>query len=124
MHKIMKHFANTAARHGWWGEQFALLALLFKGYRPLARNWRGSSAEVDILVWKKNTLVLVEVKFRREQLLAHNALRPDQAQRLKHQAQRLRSRYPELTIRGDLLLVYPHFPFIEHHQNALALDEG
>lgn len=109
-------------RDGWLAEQIALLYLMLRGYRPLRRNWRGGGAEVDLLVWKRDVLVVVEVKYRATTLGAHHALGPAQAKRLQHQAQRLRGRYPNLVVRGDVLLVYPRWPFIEHHPQALALD--
>lgn len=47
------------------GESLAALLLRIKGYRIVARNWRCSLGEIDIVAWHGETLVFVEVKARR-----------------------------------------------------------
>lgn len=46
------------------GEALASSFLESKGYRILERNWRYRKAEVDIISFKENFLVAVEVKTR------------------------------------------------------------
>lgn len=46
------------------GEQIAVDFLIQNGYEIKERNWRFKKAELDIIVQKENTLVLVEVKTR------------------------------------------------------------
>ena len=50
-------FGQTAENH-------AALFLQKKGYAVLARNFRYLKAEIDLIVRKENTLVVVEVKAR------------------------------------------------------------
>ena len=54
---------NTSAK-GHAGEEEAANFLTSKGYRILARNYRGRGGEIDIIAQYKKTLVFVEVKAR------------------------------------------------------------
>ena len=47
------------------GERLAAQLLTQKGMRILARNWRCSRGEIDIIARDRDTLVIVEVKTRR-----------------------------------------------------------
>lgn len=47
------------------GEDMAAAHLLRNGYRILHRNWRSGKRELDIVAEKGTTLVVVEVKTRR-----------------------------------------------------------
>jgi len=50
---------------GEWGEEYAVLYLIKKGYTILDRNWFYDKAELDIVCQKdKDTLIVVEVKTR------------------------------------------------------------
>ncbi|MGB0427567.1 MAG: YraN family protein [Flavobacteriales bacterium] len=49
---------------GKWGEQLAHQFLTTKGYVILFRNWRSKKAEVDLIAFYKNRIILVEVKTR------------------------------------------------------------
>jgi putative endonuclease len=56
---------STKQAVGAWGERLAAQHLLAAGYRIVARNWRCSAGEVDIIAWHAETLVFCEVKTRR-----------------------------------------------------------
>jgi len=62
-------------RLGWWGETLALWWLRAKGMRLVARNWRCSLGELDLVMRDGETLVFVEVKTR----TSHNAGLPEEA---------------------------------------------
>jgi putative endonuclease len=50
-----------------WGhlaEYIALLALMLKGYRPLARRFCAGGGEIDLVMARGNVIVFVEVKAR------------------------------------------------------------
>ncbi|MCR4580457.1 MAG: YraN family protein [Treponema sp.] len=44
------------------GENRACLYLEEKGYKIIDRNWRTQRGEIDIIAYKENTIVFVEVK--------------------------------------------------------------
>ena len=46
------------------GEQIAAEFLLNKGYIIVHRNWRSGKKEIDIIAFKDNVLVIVEIKTR------------------------------------------------------------
>jgi len=46
------------------GEQIAADFLLNKGYIIVHRNWRSGKKEIDIIAFKDNVLVIVEIKTR------------------------------------------------------------
>jgi putative endonuclease len=45
-------------------EWIALLFLMMKGFRPLARRYAASGGEIDLIVVRGDTIVFVEVKAR------------------------------------------------------------
>lgn len=56
---------DNRKRLGAWGESVAALQLEADGYRIVARNWRCSQGEVDLIAQTGEELVFVEVKTRR-----------------------------------------------------------
>jgi putative endonuclease len=53
---------------GKWGEDMAAAYLLEKGYSILERDWKSGHHDLDIIAQEGNTLVVVEVKTRRNRL--------------------------------------------------------
>lgn len=100
-------------------EALARLLLRLKGYRILAHNRAFHGVEVDILAARGRTLVLVEVKYRQSREKSHLALHPEQRRRLRRQGQQLadENRYFE-DARLDVVLFFPHRPFVQHIPNA------
>lgn len=58
---------------GAFGEEKAAEYLTNKGYIIKERNWRCGKLELDIVTVHNNTLVIVEVKTRKENYLLHPA---------------------------------------------------
>ncbi|MEV6690657.1 YraN family protein [Micromonospora sp. NPDC051196] len=50
---------------GEYGERCAVRHLIEAGLRPVARNWRCPSGEIDIIAWDGPVLAICEVKTRR-----------------------------------------------------------
>jgi putative endonuclease len=112
----MFHFSKAFT--GKLGENLAMLALYLKGYQLLSYDQKGRYAQVDVLAKKRQILCVVEVKVRQTKGKAHLALHPAQRERLQHQAQDWSSRYKCEAVRLDAVLIFPHWPFIEHVKNA------
>lgn len=105
-------------------EYIALLYLLSKGYRFVAKNYitgRGTQAgEIDLIVKKDNVLVFVEVKERQTLEAAAYAISERQQQRLIKGAEAFLQQNPQyqnFDIRFDAVLI--KYPFhITHIKNA------
>ena len=53
---------------GKWGEDVALAYLLDQGYRLLDRNWHQGHRDLDLIMQQDDTIVIVEVRTRRNNL--------------------------------------------------------
>lgn len=60
---------------GKWGEEIAANYLATKGYHIQERDWHSGHRDLDIIAWDGDTLVIVEVKTRRNNLF----MEPEQA---------------------------------------------
>ncbi len=56
---------KNSQNYGAWGEEAAVSYLKARGYEILERNWRYKHLEIDIIAKKAETLVIVEVKSRK-----------------------------------------------------------
>lgn len=76
-------------RLGRWGEDVAAQHLVGRGYTIVARNWRCSLGEIDIVAQNAERLALVEVKTRRGDAAGspEEAISPHKAARLLALAQ-------------------------------------
>ena len=59
------------------GEEAAAEYLVARGWRVLARGWRGAGREIDLVVERDGVVALVEVKTRRKGSLAPPAAAVD-----------------------------------------------
>ena len=91
------------------GERAALAAYQRRGYRLLARNWRCSVGELDLVLAGPGTVVFCEVKARTSAALGgpHEAVSPSKQRRLRTLAEAfLRSRpLPARSYRFDVASV-------------------
>jgi putative endonuclease len=97
------------ARHdGSWAETIAVWRLRCAGYRILARNWRCTLGEIDIVARKGRILAIVEVKSRSDLTGALAALGPRQQARLVRAAQAFQAQHRDclgLQLRFDAVAV-------------------
>ncbi|MEV5974409.1 YraN family protein [Streptomyces sp. NPDC051921] len=80
---------NATRALGQYGEELAARLLTAAGLQILATNWRcGRTGEIDIVARDGDTLVVCEVKTRREGAFEHPmaAVTPRKAARLRHLA--------------------------------------
>lgn len=106
-----------AWRRGWRAESAAALALRLKGYRILARRFRGPGGEIDLVARRGDTLAIVEVKTRADPDAALTAVTPRQRARVERAARAVLATLPDATwaatatVRFDVIIVYPwHWP--------------
>jgi putative endonuclease len=105
------------------GEQLALHFLLCLGYSLLERNYRFHRGEIDLIVQKENTLVIVEVKARK----AGTMLSPQHAVTRRKQKHLIRTANAYLQLnqldvdtRFDIISIigFGENVHIEHLENA------
>jgi putative endonuclease len=109
---------STLAQHvrlGEWGERTAARRLSRRGYRIIARNYRASGAEIDLIALDGDTLVFVEVKTRRTDVCGEGTEAVDSRKRVQikraaaHFIQRHRA--DERAIRFDVVALRSVGPF-------------
>jgi putative endonuclease len=101
---------QVAFRLGLSAESRAAAFLIAKGYRIVARRWRSSVGEVDIVARRRRTLVFVEVKARERLDDAAEAVILRQQRRIIAAAEAWLASHPDdvnSDIRFDVMLVAP-----------------
>lgn len=91
-------------------ELIALLSLMVRGYRPVARNLKTPVGEIDLIMRRGRVLAVVEVKTRGSYADAAEAISPQQQARIRRATEWLLASRPDLaqlTIRFDAVLVLP-----------------
>jgi putative endonuclease len=107
------------------GENIAVDYLLHKDYQILERNWRLGHKEIDIIAFKDNMLVIVEVKTRKSETYGEpeNAV-GDSKQRTLVCAANAYVRYKNLDVdvRFDIIsiIVNERGQHIEHIEDAFT----
>ena len=90
------------------GEQIAEDFLLKKGYSIINKNWRHGKKEIDLVVYKNNTLVIVEVKTRSGTFsgFPEEAVNARKKQHLRDAAAAYQTAFPEYVhIRHDIISI-------------------
>ena len=91
-------------------EWIALLFLISKGYRPLARRYAASGGEIDLIVRRGDTIAFVEVKARGTMEDALSAITATKRRRFSRAARAWLARHPwaaAKTWRADAVFVAP-----------------
>jgi len=99
-----------AYRSGLWAEALCRFVLRTKGYRIVATRHRSWQGETDIIAVRRRSLVFVEVKARKTELEAAEAIKSRQRERMERCAAEFVSRNPRYAgynIRFDAMLVTP-----------------
>lgn len=97
-------------RAGRRAETVARVLLRLKGYRVLARRFRGLRGEVDLIAQRGAVVAFVEVKWRPTAVLAAESVSPRQRARIVAAAEEFVAARPRLWrhgIRFDAILVAP-----------------
>jgi putative endonuclease len=106
-------------------EAVALLCLMAKGYRPLARRYAAAGGEIDLIVRRGGTVAFVEVKARGRMDDALTAITPAKRRRFSRAARAWLARNPWAagkTWRADAVFVAPR-RWPRHVEAAFELEE-
>ena len=101
---------RAAHRRGHAAETLALVLLLAKGYRPLARRFKAAGGEIDLVMRRGRTVAFVEVKARADLEGALAAIDARKRERFCRAARAFAARHPSLaglTLRADAVLLAP-----------------
>lgn len=101
---------RTAERRGHAAERLAALALRVKGYRIIARRYRTNLGEIDIIARKGDLVAFIEVKARRLEQAAVDAVSYSAQGRIRAASDLWLSRQPDavrLSLRYDIVAVRP-----------------
>ncbi|KQV10474.1 hypothetical protein ASC97_17180 [Rhizobium sp. Root1203] len=109
---------RRALRRGHVSEYLAAVFLMLKGYRIVALRYRTRLGEIDIIARKRNVAVFVEVKARRDQMSAIDAVSHTAQNRIRAASDLWLARqrdYALLSQRYDIVAIVPgrlprHFP--------------
>ena len=126
MLKKAQHHRRVTYTAGKRAEWLALIYLLFKGYRPVARRYKCPAGEVDLIVARRNLVVFVEVKYRADRDTAAFSITLKQQSRIIRAAQywtlKNQRNYPQ-EMRFDAILLAPwRWPM--HIENAFVDNMG
>ena len=118
--------ARRRATHGRGlsAEALALIALMLKGYRPLARRFVASGGEIDLIVRRGRTIAFVEVKARTTLDAAALAIDARKRARLSRAARAWLARHPhpaDAILRADAVFVAPR-RWPRHLPNAFEIE--
>ncbi len=119
---------SSRQRVGRWGEQAAAEYLEKQGYQILARNFRSSREEIDIVARQENALVFVEVKTRSSNRYGYpeHSVTPRKRQRILRAAETYILEHPEFrTWRVDVIAVEGETgkAKIVHFENVTTYDK-
>jgi putative endonuclease len=107
-------------------EWLALLFLVTKGYRPLARRYAASGGEIDLIVMRGDTIAFVEVKARGLLSDAFIAITPAKRRRFSRAVRAWLSRNDWAagkTWRADAVFIAPK-TWPQHIVSAFELEMG
>ncbi len=105
-------------------ETVALLFLMVKGYRPLARRFSAAGGEIDLILGRGSTIVFVEVKARGLMDDALTAITATKRRRFSRAARAWLARHPgsaDKTWRADAVFVAP-WSLPRHVEHAFELE--
>jgi|HubBroStandDraft_1064217.scaffolds.fasta_scaffold00020_47 putative endonuclease len=101
---------RNAERLGRRAEFLCTLVLRLKGWRILARHWKSSSGEIDIIARRGRILAFIEVKARGDAAAAAESLTRKQQARIARAASQFmagKAKLQSLDPRFDIMLVVP-----------------
>lgn len=114
---------QAAEKRGRRAEAIACILLVCKGYRILERRCRTRYGELDIVAEKAGRIIFVEVKLRKNNALALEAVTQRQRKRIERAALSWMQNHRKLkqSLRFDVIsIAWPRLP--THIKNAWQAD--
>ncbi|MBL1421113.1 MAG: YraN family protein [Alphaproteobacteria bacterium] len=72
---------------GRMAERFAIVFMLFKGYRCIALRYKCFAGEIDLIFKRGQTLIFCEVKYRADKDMLSHSVTAMQKKRIRHAAE-------------------------------------
>ncbi|MDY8110251.1 YraN family protein [Fulvimarina sp. 2208YS6-2-32] len=97
-------------RRGHLSEYYAAFALMLKGYRIVARRYRVTGGEIDLIARRGDLVAIVEVKARTSLAAAMDAVGPMARRRIENAADhwlRTQRDHAAISLRFDIVAVLP-----------------
>jgi putative endonuclease len=123
--KTPKNYLNSY-KFGQYSEKFVMIFLWLKGYKILKNRFKSYLGEIDIIAFKKNQIIFIEVKARKYKTNQEKILSNSQILRIKKSAEFFISKNSNLKKykwRFDFIEVAPMFLFflkIKHRINFIS----
>ncbi len=111
---------SITAKKGYLGELIAMALLIIKGYSIIKSRYKNKCGEIDIIARKKNTLVFVEVKSRKNAEKCYISITSQQMRRIHNASKvfvKLNSQYSECDYRYDVIFT-PDWSMPIHIENV------
>lgn len=111
---------TKAYRFGLYAEILAALFLILRGYRIIEWRYKTKIGEVDLIARRKQSLVFIEVKARRELSTALESVTPQMRKRITAAANSFLIKHPQYQhyeMRFDVIAVALPFS-VQHLDNA------
>jgi len=118
---------GTAGDRGARGEDAAARHLARRGWRVLARNWRGGGGELDLVACRRGLVAICEVKTRARASALEEPLTAAQRGRILRAAASFLASRPDLAgcaVRLDLLVVRAGRPWPRVRHVPGAFEAG
>jgi putative endonuclease len=119
---LSKQQYKNAWRRGYWAEWWACFFLLCKGYWPVKYRYKAPTGEVDLIMKRGKTLVMVEVKLRATHQKALHSITYAQQKRIWRSGINFAARYPHYSVRFDYVLVN-HWFGLRHLKNRIQAND-
>lgn len=113
-----------ARAFGMRAEYVALVWLLARGWRVIARNYRTANGEIDLIAARRGVIAFVEVKARPAIDEARTAITHEKRRRISRAASHWLARNGwamGYTLRGDAIFIAP-LKLPAHVENVYELD--
>ncbi|MDP2194123.1 MAG: YraN family protein [Alphaproteobacteria bacterium] len=118
---------TTVQNKGLNAEHLAAEFLKDKGYHILKHRYHGAGCEIDLIATIQQTLIFVEVRYRRTQIMAQYSITAQKQARLIRAAQHFLAQDTQILqkfpfIRFDVVLLSKESHSIFHIENAFGVN--